>query len=143
MSQSHVVSGLLAKHSELSGLIDHHMQEIKRMDADLRHLGATIKLFAPEIDLRTVRSKAHRERNQYFMPGERPKMILDILRRSGSTLTSRQIAEAMLKRKHLEHSAEMINEFQKNALGALKKLEIKGLIMQGNPDGTARTWKLA
>ena len=80
MAESHVVSGLVAKRSEMAGLIQHYQSEIARVSGDLRHLDATIKLFAPEFDLRTVRAKEHRERNQYFRQGERPRMVLDILR---------------------------------------------------------------
>ena len=70
MSESHVVSGLVEKRSELAGQIQHHQTLIQRLAADLGPLDATIKLFAPEIDLRTVRARAHRERDQYFVVGE-------------------------------------------------------------------------
>jgi hypothetical protein len=46
MSESHVVSGLVAKRSELAGLIDHHQKEIDRLTGDLVHLDAAIKLFS-------------------------------------------------------------------------------------------------
>jgi hypothetical protein len=61
MSESHVVSGLAAKHEELAGLIEHHMQEIRRLDADLKHLDATLKLFAPDFDLRSLGVKRVRQ----------------------------------------------------------------------------------
>jgi len=36
----------------------------------LAHLDATLKLFDPEIDLRTLRPKQHRQRNAFFRPCE-------------------------------------------------------------------------
>jgi monoamine oxidase len=57
MAESHVVSGLVAKHSELAGIIQFHRAEIERVAADLKHLDATIKLFAPETDLRSLGAK--------------------------------------------------------------------------------------
>ncbi len=57
MAEPHVVSGLVAKHAELAGLIQFHRTEIKRVASDLQHLDATLKLFAPETDLRSLGSK--------------------------------------------------------------------------------------
>lgn len=142
MAESHVVSSLVAKRSELAGLVQHYQSEISRIAGDLNHIDATIKLFAPEFDLRTVRTKEHRERNQYFKPGECPRMTLDILRESSEVLTSRQIAEDMLRRKGLEPSVEKIDQLQKSALNVLKRLEDKGLVTQGNPKGISHTWKI-
>jgi len=57
MSEFHVVSGLMAKHSELAGLIQFHQTEIERISSSLKHLDATIKLFSPDINLRTLGAK--------------------------------------------------------------------------------------
>lgn len=143
MAESHVVTGLVAKRSEMAGLIQHFQSEISRISGDLRHLDATIKLFAPEFDLRTVRAKEHRERNQYFRPGERPRMVLDILRESQGVMTARQIAEAIILRKGLESSADLVGQLQKNVLQAVKDLEGKGTLAQGGIDGAARAWRIA
>ena len=143
MAESHVVSGLVAKRSEMSGLILHHKTEIQRLVGDLSHIDATIKLFAPEFDLRTVRAKEHRERNHYFRPGERPRMVLDILREYQGVMTTRQIAEAIILRKGLESSAGVVEQLQKNVLQVVKDQEGKGTLVQGEPDGVARTWRIA
>ncbi|WP_036244164.1 hypothetical protein [Methylobacter tundripaludum] len=142
MAESHVISGLVAKRSELAGLVQHYQSEISRIAGDLGHIDATIKLFSPEFDLRTVRTKEHRERNQYFKSGECPRMTLDILRESGDALTSRQIAADMLRRKGLELSTERLDQLQKSALNVLKRLEDKGLVMQGLSKGISHTWKI-
>lgn len=142
MAESHVVSGLVAKRSELAGLIQHYQAEISRMTGDLHHLDAAIKLFAPEFDLRTLPHKEYRKRNQYFKPGECPRMTLDILRESNSALTSRQVAEAMIRSKALELSAERIELFQKCALNVLNRLENKGLVVRNTAKGVPHTWKI-
>jgi hypothetical protein len=142
MAESHVISGLVSKRSELAGLAQYYQAEISRITGDLNHIDATIKLFAPEFDLRTLRTKEHRERNQYFKPGECPRITLDILRESGSALTSRQIAAELLRRKSLEPSSERLDQLQKSALNVLKRLENKGLVKQGTPTGMSRTWEI-
>ncbi|MCL1886723.1 MAG: hypothetical protein FWG01_02145 [Betaproteobacteria bacterium] len=40
MAESHIIFGLAAKRSELTGLIDHHRQEITPLIIDLMHIDA-------------------------------------------------------------------------------------------------------
>ena len=142
MAESHVVSGLIAKRSEMAGLIEHHQKAIARLAADLTHVDATIKLFSPEVDLRTVRAKNHRARNQYFKPGECQRLILEIYRdAAGQELSSRQVAEQMVLRKGFENTSDMIEQMQKNAVAVLRRLEGK-LFQLGNGIGRAQTWAL-
>jgi len=143
MSESHVVSGLVAKRAEMSGLIQKYQSEIDRILSEISHIDATIKLFSPEYDLRSIRAKKRRVQNKYFKPGECPRLVLDILRKAECSITSRQISEAMLQAKGLEPNAEMIDQMQRNALGVLKILENKRLVVQGMPEGLARTWMIA
>ena len=103
MAESHVVTALVTKRAEMAGLIEHHRKEMGRLATDLAHLDATLKLFSPEIDLRTLRAKEHRTRNRFFRPGECQRMVLDIFREAqGAALSSRQIGEALAARKRLE-----------------------------------------
>lgn len=145
MAESHVVSGLVAKRSELSGLLAHHQQQIALLNIDLQHLDATLKLFDPEIDLRTIRPKTHRRRNQYFKPGECHRTVLDIFREAqGAPLSSRQIGQQLTQRKGLPMEDEIIEQMQKNVLTIIKRLEIERIIfLAEEKDGAGRTWKLA
>jgi hypothetical protein len=103
MAESHVVTALISKRAELAGLIEHHQKEMGRLADDLAHLDATLKLFSPEIDLRTIRAKAHRMRSRFFRPGECQRLVLDIFREAqGAALSSRQIGEALTARRGLE-----------------------------------------
>ena len=109
MAESHVVSALVAKRTEMAGLIDHHKKEMAHLAGDLAHLDATLKLFSPEIDLRTLRAKEHRTRSSFFRPRECQRMVLDIFREAdGAALSSRQIGEALVARKGLEPTTDLI-----------------------------------
>lgn len=48
MAETHVVSGLAAKRSELTGQIEHYHTLIKRLTADVTHIDAALKIFAPD-----------------------------------------------------------------------------------------------
>lgn len=148
MSESHVVSGLAAKHEELAGLIEHHMQEIRRLDADLKHLGATIKLFAPEFDLRSLGVKRVRQASmggfKVFKPGESQRLILDALRETGQPLLTADIMGWIIQRKKLDDSPEVRATMLRTVTGALRRLEDRELVRStGSGQGRALTWTLS
>ena len=88
MAQSMVVSGLVSKRSELVSMLEHYAQEVDRLDAEVRLLDATIKLFAPEMDLRSLPPKRFVETNRIFRQGESYRVMLEVLREAGGTLNT-------------------------------------------------------
>lgn len=143
MAETHVVSGLVAKRSELTGLILDHQKKIDQIYAAVGHLDASIKLFAPDYDLRTVRAKTPQKRNHYFKPGECHRLVLEIFRDAGdNALSSRQIGDQLAQRKGLPMTGEMIEQTQKNASAVAKRLESAGTLEFAGMDGTGRTWRL-
>ncbi len=144
MAESHVVSGLISKRSELAGLIEHHASAMNALKFKLTHLDATIKIFAPEIDLRTMRSKEHRVRNPIFGGHEAPRRIMDALRTSGKPMTSRALIENILTVKGIDAIPEYILAGQKSVLLVLNTLVAKGCVKIADPSvRIGRTWVLA
>lgn len=144
MAETHVVSALVDKYAELSGLILDYQKKIDQMRLAIGHLDASIRLFAPEYNLNSIRCKVpKRPRNQHFKGGEFGRMALDVLRESGGSLSSRQISEIMIQRKSLEPTTEMIEQFQRNVLPCLTRLEKAGTLVPGEKAGNARTWQVA
>jgi len=144
MAKSHVITALISKRGELAGLIEHHQKEMGRLAGDLAHLDATLKLFAPEIDLQTIRAKAHRVRSRFFRPGECQRMVLDIFREAqGAALSRRQLGEALTARRGLEPTTVMIEQMRKNAIGVVHRLERTGTLVLAGRDGHGATWAVA
>ena len=144
MAESHVVAALVSKRAELPGLIEHHQKEKRRLADDLAHLDATLKLFFPEIDLRTIHSRAHQMPSRFFRPGECQRMVLDIFREAqGAALSSRQIGEALTARRGLEPTTVMIEQMRKNAIGVVHRLERSGTVVPAGRDGHGATWAVA
>lgn len=143
MAETHVVSGLTAKRSELAGLLEHHQNEIQRLSADLGHIDATLKLFDPKIDLRTIRTKNYQDRSGRFRPGEAHRAILDTLRVAGQPLSSREMTERIIAARGLAMTQERIESVQKTLLTALKALEKKKVVVVAATDKFgARSWAL-
>jgi hypothetical protein len=121
MAESHVVSGLVSKRAEVAGQIASHKTEIARLQGALSHLDGSIKLFAPEFDLRTVNAKRTNKRNIYFKRGEAQRMTLDAMREEGRPLNSREITDRLLKSKGIESNALLVGRIQKNVIAILHR----------------------
>lgn len=142
--KSHVVSGLVSKRAELAGRVQHHQNEIRRLGVDLAHLDATLRLFAPALDLRGIKPRGQRRPNPHFRHGESRRLILDVLREAAKPLTSRAIAEAMLSRKGVDARGEDLEAVQKIVLCALRRMETQGVARESGKDagGQAFVWEL-
>jgi len=141
MAESHVVTGLVEKRSELAGRIDHHRREIEQLVEEVMHLDATIKLFSPDYNLRGIRRKSYRPRNRYFQQGECQRLVLELFREADAPLSTRRIAEALLAHKGLENTSALIEQMQKNALAVVKRLESRGVVQVAGQEGSGKTWK--
>lgn len=130
MTESHVVSGLVAKRAEIAGQIEAFKTEITRLQGAISHLDGSIKLFAPDYDLRTIKGKRTNRRNQYLEHGEGQRITLDILRAGGNALCSREIANQIVARKGIEAAdAHVIAQIQKNVLVVLHRLKERNAVM--------------
>jgi len=102
MAESHIVSGLISKHTELAGLIQFHRTAIEHIATDLQHVDATLKLFAPEFDLRSLGTRRVRKASidsgfKRFKSKESHTLALDQLRVATAPLTTAMMCTEGLK----------------------------------------------
>ena len=147
MSESHVVSGLVAKRSELSGLLSHHQQAIQQLSISITNIDGAIKLFDPDYDLRTIKTKVPRQANTWFEHGEIGRMLLDAFRTSATPLSTRQIGEIMIGVKGITvDGVQDWDSVLRPILSTCKRLVKKGVIkMIGRVPGVgngAMLWQL-
>lgn len=99
MSESHVVSALVAKRAELTGRIQHFQVQIQQISIEVDHLDATLQLFDPDYDLLSIRPKGIRSINPWFAKGEMSRLALDLLRTASTPLSTCDIVDALIVRK--------------------------------------------
>ena len=148
MAESHVVSGLVAKRSELSGLLAQHQQAIQQLTVSISGLDGTIKLFDPDYDLRTIKTKAARQSNTWFPRGDVGRMILDVLRKSEIPISTRQIGDELVAIQEIDVPVvEDLHAIMKLVLAAAKRQERKGIIKMVGRNagygGGAMLWQIA
>ena len=97
MAESHVVSALVNKRAEIAGMITRTEQQLGQFRADLVHLDATIRLFAPEMEPKTIPAKRIRQSDLWFEQGELSRRVLDALRRAGEPIRAPDLVRAQLR----------------------------------------------
>lgn len=142
MAESHVISALVEKRSELSGLVAHYRKEIARLSEEVRTLDATIRLFEPDYPTESIKPKRHQKKNAFFKPGEACRVVLDILRESVGPITTNDIAREAMSRKGISGGHE--KAVQASILTILHRQKKGGLVKTVGKDAKGNCfWNLA
>ena len=119
MGEAHVVSALRDKRAELSGLILELEKELHQRRADLAHLDATLKLFAPDLSPRSIKPRRPGRRNAWFRRGECTRAVLDMLAKH--PMTSVEITDKLMAMRGIDASdAKARTGLRRTVLNLLK-----------------------
>ena len=98
MADTIAFGALLRKRAELAGRIEHAYTELEGLLADVAALDTTLRLFDPEVQLEAIRPRPLRSPTEW---GGRPhvfvRRILDVLRRAGRPVATREITWRLLE----------------------------------------------
>jgi len=83
-------------HSELAGKLSANLRETKRLRLSIFQVETVMKLPSPEVNLRLIAPKRRNVGNPWFKRGTLSRAVIDTLRRSAETMTTRQITDALL-----------------------------------------------
>ena len=143
MAESHVISALIKKRSELSGEIEHYEKLLKECRENLTSIDRTIHIFDKTYDLRTIKSKKVMKKG-YFSNGEATKLILDALRTSNNPIKTSDLIDILADKKSLSFSDNKERySFSKNVSVALNHVWKKGLIEQVAKESGTAIWSIA
>jgi hypothetical protein len=122
MAEPHVIGALRNKRAELAGTLRQLEQQLARERTNLAHLDATMRLFDPNIRPKDIRPRQRRTHNAWFRQGECLRLIYDELREATEPLTTRELAERIMRVKAIpatdDHRRELV---QKTLLGSLNR----------------------
>jgi len=117
MAKPHVIGALRNKRAELAGTLRQLEQQLAGHRANLAHLDAAMRLFDPNI-----RPRQQRKHNAWFRQGECLRLIYDELRETAQPVTTRELAERIMRVKAIpaadDHQRELV---QKTLLGSLNR----------------------
>jgi hypothetical protein len=122
MAELHVIGALRNKRAEVAGTLRQLEQQLAGHRANLAHLDATMRLFDPNIRPKDIRPRRVRARNVWFRQGECLRLIYDELREATQPVTTRELAERIIRVKAIQtaddHQRELV---QKTLLGSLNR----------------------
>jgi hypothetical protein len=122
MAELHVIGALRDKRAELAGVLRQLEQQLAQQRADLAHVDATMRLFDPEIRPKDIRPKQPRARNAWFRQGECLRLIYDELREATQPVTTRELAERIMRVKAIPTGDNDRRErIQKTLLASLNR----------------------
>ena len=122
MAEPHVIGALRNKRAELAGTMRQLEQQLAQQRTSLAHLDATMQLFDPKIRPGDIRPKQQRARNIWFRPGECLRLIYDELREGTQPMTTRELAERIMRLKAIPAADDQRRELvQKTLLGSLNR----------------------
>ena len=134
------VSGLMAKHAEIAGLIETRRKELNRLIADLEAVEHTILLFDPEAELPRARPTPSRDA---AMKGEMRRHVLAALRDASGPLTSLEIAQQVVAVRGLASDPATVAMIRKRVGAVLWKLKAKGWAVEVPQAGEYKGWRRA
>jgi hypothetical protein len=122
MVEPHVIGALRNKRAELAGTLRQLEQQLAGHRANLAHLDATMLLFDPKIRPKDIRPRRVQQRNVWFRQGECLRLIYNELREAAQPVTTRELAERIMRVKAIsaadDHQRELL---QKTLLGSLNR----------------------
>ena len=138
-----VLHGLIRKRSEIAGQIEEHRREVRRLVDQLEHVDATLRIFAPELDVCRIRAKPapapHRAGN-----GQVTAVVLDALRDSDGPLTTPELAMYFMDARGLGTDDPELARLMTNRLRACLNAQRNRGVVKSTPQASGLLgWELA
>ncbi|MEO8722231.1 MAG: hypothetical protein ABI395_01735 [Sphingobium sp.] len=107
MAETHVISALVDKRGRIDGEIQARRYQIMRLELELAHVDAVIKMFRPNYDIDKIATKRSFAKNPAGVPkSSGGRHALSILREAGAPLTANEIAGRVLAKLKKEDTSE-------------------------------------
>lgn len=142
MPKKHVMSALIRKHGELSGIIDYHRLEIEQIKKQMDSIGGAIKVFDPDFDLRKIPSKKYQAKNKFFEPREGNTLLMEIFRDTQGPISTGKLIDEVIERKEFERDEIDYKALRASLFVILKRLQNSGVIEEPSRDGLEINWGL-
>ena len=122
MEHEHVLSGLVRKRAEIAGRLEAAQDQVRQLILDVDAVDATIRLFAPDMDLAQIRPKPLPARHAAYR-GEVSAIILGALRDASEPLTVAELTVRVMEARGLNQAdAGLVLTGRKRVGAALRYL---------------------
>lgn len=142
MAEPHVLTGLIAKRAELAGLLEHHQAKVRQLLIDLDAVDATIRMFAPDIDLAEIRPKPLPPRHAAYK-GEVSRIVLGTLRDAQRPCTTQELTMHVLAERGMNTADKRLVKTVTKRIGAcMRHHRTRGLVRSSEGLGKRIAWEV-
>lgn len=139
----YVVTGLVKRRAELTGEIEATHARLRQMVADLENLDATLRMFAPDMQIEAIRPKAFRPPADWANRGQMTRICLSILRQAAEPMTTRDIALELLVTRALDRNDQRLLRLMTKRVGvALRGQRDNGAVRSEQGPGQYQVWEI-
>jgi hypothetical protein len=138
-SNKYALAALKERRASIDGEIKALEARLRNLNEALCHLDATLSIFDPDYDPKTVRARRRYARTKLFGKGKLSRMILDTLRRAERPLASREVIEAIAG--EMNYGAKPPAVVVGNVRAGLRYLAKRGTVVKGG-ERRAATWRV-
>jgi hypothetical protein len=114
MVEKHVVSGLIEKRARVAGDLHDAQFRVIKLRSDLAAIDCVIRMFKADFDPKTIAPKITFERSPAQLPkGVGTRTALEILRKTGESLSSQELAYRVLVALNKETAPKSVSMLEK------------------------------
>ena len=137
-----ILPALVNRRAELAGELEKAQGHVQQLHADLASLDAVIRQFDPEYPVGNIRPK-YRRAPAAAEFGAMSRTVLDILRRAGGPMCTRDIADRIIAERALNAGDKGLrSSMVKRVNMALRYQRTNGMVHETNPSGTEVMWQI-
>lgn len=143
VENEHTIFALVRKRAEIAGQIEHLQAQLKQAVIDLDNVEATLRIFAPDIDLGEIAPRRVPTAHHAFR-GEVSRIILETLRETTRPLDTIQLTHCVMKERGLDtNDVGLVRTISRRVGACLRHWEKKRGAIRSTPGpGQRNLWQI-
>lgn len=142
MVNEHLLSGLMRRRAELAGKLEHHQAVARQVIIDLDNIDATIRMFAPDIELNEIKPKPLPPRHAAYK-GEVARIVFATLRDAKRPCSTQELTMHVMAERGMNTADKRLVKTVTKRVGAcLRHHRLKGLLGSSEGLGGHLVWEI-
>ena len=120
-------------HAELAGKFLENRNAAVKIKTAMLQVEAVMQMIQPGFNVRSIAAKRRNKSNPWFKRGTLYRSAVDVLRRAGTPMTTREIADTLIADKAPQATRKQAKDLQAAILAGLRKRDGGTVVGEGAP----------